>query len=157
MGEKLRVRVSVNSMQSSGEAMPPYETQTMVMGELERKGTGYILSYEEAITDDAMQSERTMVKLHVSEHRVMMMREGPYSTMMVFDRRQPYEGMYRTPFGTMPIHIHTVDVDTICSSDKGKIHMAYELTLADTSTSERVVNIHYYKDDMQENQDEQFS
>ena len=155
MEGKRTVKVTVNSMQSSGDVMPPYETQTMAIGELEQRGTGYILSYEEAISDDAMQTEKTRVKLHISEHRVMMMREGIYSTMMVFDRRQPYEGMYRTPFGTMPIHIQTVEVDAVCRPEKGKIRMEYELTLADTSTSDRVVNIHYFQDEMQVSLDEE--
>ncbi len=153
MGKKRAVKVSVSSTQLGDEAMPPYETRTMGVGELEEKGTGYILSYEEAVTEEASDEEGTRVRLHIGESRVMMMREGMYSTMMVFDRRQPYEGIYRTPFGEMPIHIQTVSAETVCGPDKGKVHLEYELAIGNVSTTDRVVNIYYFMEDEQENEE----
>ena len=83
----------------------------------------------------------------------MMMREGIYSTMMVFDRRHPYEGLYRTPFGEMPIHIQTVTAETVCGPDRGKIHLEYELSIGGSSATDRVVNIYYFlEDDEQEHE-----
>ena len=39
MGKKQTVKVSVNSVQFGDETMPPYETQTMGVVELEEKVT----------------------------------------------------------------------------------------------------------------------
>lgn len=138
------VRINVETVERNADIMSSMTESEVRIGTIEKKGTGFLLSYDEIITEDGSQLERTQVKLHLSHERVMMMREGDYSTIMVFDRRQPYEGMYRTPFGEMPIHIQTVNVEALCRLDEGSVHLEYEVSIGDPSyRSYRILHLKY--------------
>ena len=138
--------------------MPVSDSILFLEGQLETKGTGYILTYDEEVTDDGL-SDRTKVTLHLSKDRVMMRREGTFSTMMAFDRHRPYEGMYETPYGSMQIHVQTRDVTSTLSNSAGLVHLEYEMSISGGDSIYRILNIRYISMDSIQNicQDMPFS
>lgn len=94
------VILAIRSVQTldPGEASPPVELRAR--GLLRREGEALILTYREG-EDSGMEGVYTT--LRATPEEIVLSREGPWQTRMVFRAGPPQEGRYDTPLSL--IHI----------------------------------------------------
>lgn len=118
--------------------------QMMMPGELTRRGENWVLHYEETLTDEGDHTTVTHdVRLLLAPGRVVMVRKGPYSMMMVLEKGKRFEDAYHTPYGDMPMAVFPTVVQCNAGPDKGSIQLEYQLDLQGAFASERRMNIDY--------------
>ncbi|MBQ9306716.1 MAG: DUF1934 domain-containing protein [Clostridia bacterium] len=140
---EMKVRISLEVIERNNPMMPSSNSRMMMSGVLAKRGTGYLVSYDEDVTEDHLDTDRTKVYLHLTPDRVMMMREGSFSTTLVFARKQHYEGSYNTPFGEMPISVQTRDVVCVLGEKAGNMHLEYEISIGGQDPLYRIMNLYY--------------
>ena len=135
-----KVDISLEMLERSNPMMPATQSRVLMKGTMEKKGTGYLITYMEDITDD--HSSMTEVRMHVNDNRVMILRSGEYSSTFVFEDRLHYDTMYRTPFGDFPLSIHTTVLVNELTDEMGAIHVEYQVFM-DGNPSFRIMNLMY--------------
>ena len=136
------IDICVDTLERTNEMMPATQSRILLRGAMEKKGTGYLLRYTEDMSGQD-QEEKTEVMLHISDERVMMMRQGQYAVTLVFERGKHYESMYQTPFGQFPVGLQTIRVDNELTDQMGSVHIEYQMMAGSGEPSYRIINIAY--------------
>ncbi len=98
-----------------------------VFGTLEERREGITLEYDERLEADDGTTTQTHVRILTRDSRVMVVRQGDFSTILSFRKGQHYEGLYRTPFGEMPLELFATDVCVDRQPGSGTILLEYQL------------------------------
>ena len=124
------VILSIRSVQTldAGEASPPVELRAR--GLLRREGEALILTYREG-EDSGMEGVYTT--LRATPEEIVLSREGPWQTRMVFRAGPPQEGRYDTPYGALPMRLHTRRLRFDLSETGGELDLEYLMELAGQS------------------------
>ena len=72
---------------------------------------------------------------------VEMIKKGPMSSHMTFVPGQTTECVYDTPYGQIPMSVHTKTVDVIRTEDKLRVVMKYFLGMGETQQIECSVDV----------------
>ncbi len=144
-GEKKRVAILQDTLERGNPWMPPLMARSLLSGTLEKKGTGFLLTYEENVSDDPDSPDMTIVHLHVTAGRVMLMREGSIQSTMVFERKHHYETRYRIPYGEVMLRIQTtvLEANVDFASASGNVHLEYQLVVDAGEPTYRTMNIRF--------------
>lgn len=120
------VILAIRSIQTiDGQASPPVEVVTH--GLLRRVGQELILTYEEG-QDSGMEGVRTT--LRSTPEQVILLREGPWQAQMVFRMGPPQDSRYVTPYGAIPMRLHTRRLRSSLSETGGKLELEYDMELS---------------------------
>lgn len=65
----------------------------------------------------------------VTDHRITVEKTGEYASRMVFETGLEHALDYRTPYGTLPMTIHTSHVAALVVNDNLHAHAKYELRM----------------------------
>ena len=148
MEEKIReipVMVNMASLASyNGFTDDPM--QVMTMGRLipwrDTMQLQYIESQKDEVTGEVMESEiqLLMKKDQVTMHR----RGGEFQNTMMFRRNKRYETVYQTPFGEIPMAVHTRDIRCDLGKSMGKLYLKYELSMNGAYASTNELHLEYW-------------
>ena len=125
--------------------MPDYPIQFMTVGKLFYQKPGHaLIQYVESQQDEET-GEITVsdISLSVQGGRVTMERKGDFHNTMVFSPGQRYEGVYQTPYGDMNMGVFARDVVCRIGSEKGSVHLKYQLDFQGTYTSTNELHLEY--------------
>ena len=121
--EEREVTVWLRSSQAF-EGFGEETVEQTVQGALKRSSRGYTLTYWEG-EDTGL--GRTRTTLEVEEGRVTLIRMGELSSQMVFETGQIHRSDYRTPYGVLPLEVHTHSLRA--DVDGGEIAIDYHITI----------------------------
>ncbi|MDD2648183.1 MAG: DUF1934 domain-containing protein [Eubacteriales bacterium] len=107
-------------------------------GVLTKTDSGYVLKYSESQPDG---SDSADIRLTVEGERVTMSRNGDLSAMMVFDKGCPFQGEYKTPYGSLNMNIFASKVHVHLDDEPREINLAYQLSLQGMYTAAHELNI----------------
>ncbi len=124
---------------------PDFPIQFMTRGSLSMLRNGEaVIRYTEAFhDDDSGETMTATVSLEMSKDRVTMTRYGDVTNTMVFVPQQRYEGVYQTPYGDMNMGVFARDVVCRIGSEKGSVHLKYQLDFQGTYTSTNELHLEY--------------
>lgn len=122
--EENNVSITIQSLQClEGET----ETVTQrAEGRLSREGEGYVLTYREG---EERGLGHTRTTLQLEEGRAALTRTGEVTSQMVFQPGQPHTSLYETPYGRLPMTIHTLSLKTELTDRGGTVAIHYQIEL----------------------------
>lgn len=123
-GDGMPVKIKVKTVISNGNEKETFELTTF--GRYYRKGSSAYLQYDEVVEEGTIRSTVKMAEDHTT-----ILRKGPVSMKMVFQRSKDLEGRYRTPFGLIDISTYTKDLSHSFEEDKkkGVVQIIYDLKM----------------------------
>lgn len=126
-----KVSVIIRSLQSrDGEK----ESMTQrVEGHLRREEERYILTYWEGEGSDLGQTRTT---LHLESDRAVLTRQGELTAHMVFQEGASHTSLYETPYGKLPMTIHTQRLEGKLSEAGGSVYLVYQIQLGGADAGE---------------------
>lgn len=129
--EENNVTVVIRSLQRlEGES----ESMTQcVEGSLSREGTDYVLTYREG---EASGLGQTRTTLRLEPGRVTLTRWGEFPSHMVFQKGEPHTSLYETPYGKLPMTLHTQHLEGDMSQTGGSIYLIYRIQLGGADAGE---------------------
>ena len=98
----------------------------LTYGQLTQEGGRTILEYDE-VMDETMPAQH--VQLTLENGSLTMIREGGYSTQMIFAQDCRYEGQYHTPFGAMDLALFCNRLKYDLTEAGGTIDLRYQLDI----------------------------
>ena len=106
------------------DAPEPERTEIKTVGTLRIDGGRAEISYDETEVT-GMGGSRTAVSFDMKEPKVVtMMRSGPVSTALVFEKGKRHHCVYSTPYMPFEVCVRTLDVNNSIA-DKGILELDY--------------------------------
>lgn len=102
-------------------------------GRLDETDGGWSLSYREG-AESGLGETRTTLRLE--RGRAVLTRTGEAAGRMVFQPGLPWTCEYATPYGKMPMTIHTLHLESELTGAGGKVFLVYKLQLAGADVGE---------------------
>ena len=90
---------------------------------------------------DAASADR--ITFTMDKGTVTMLREGEYSTSMIFSPGSRYEGSYDTPWGALEMGVFPTQVKYRADEDKGEVVLKYQLDIQGHYSSMREMRIRF--------------
>lgn len=87
---------------------------------------------------DASSGVNTLIK--VSQEEINIVRSGKVSGRLNFKAGQKYRTVYQTPYGGMPIEIHT-RTSTVQLADEISIYIEYDILIQGEKTSSNIFRL----------------
>lgn len=106
------------------EGLGEETVEQTVRGSLKKSSRGHTLTYWEG-EDTGL--GRTRTTLEVEGSRVTLIRRGELSSQMVFETGQTHRSDYRTPYGVLPLEVHTHALRADMAG--GEITIDYHITI----------------------------
>ena len=127
------------------EHTPDYPVQMMTRGTLSvLEGNQAILEYTESQEDEETgEITDAPITLSIEKNRVTMTRGGDYPNTMVFSPDQRFEGLYRTPFGSLGMAVYSKGVQCDIGESRGSVHLKYQLDIQGAYTSTNELHLEY--------------
>lgn len=104
-----------------------------VEGRLSREGEDYVLTYREG-EDSGLGQTRTTLRLEPG--RVTLTRSGEFPSHMVFQEGKPHTSLYQTPYGKLPMTLHTQRLEEDMGRAGGSIYLIYRIQLGGADAGE---------------------
>lgn len=138
----VRLTLISSSHNDRGDAEEPI--RMMTTGQLRQTPRGFMLRYEENLTDeDTGRIQTSPVIMTMQPGRVVMNRLGDFGTTLVFVKDTRFEGPYRTPYGEMDLAIYTTHVSTKLSPEKGSIRLEYQIDMNGGYAATQIIALDY--------------
>ncbi len=122
-----------------------YPVQFITTGLLTRPDRDlFVIRYRESQEDESTgEIVDSDIRLEMSRNRVIMTREGDFSSLMVFSRDQRFEGRYTTPYGDMEMAVFTRKLKCDLGEKEGSVHLEYQLHLQGNYASSNELHLAY--------------
>ncbi len=122
-----------------------YPVQFITSGVLSRpEREHYVIRYRESQEDESTgEIVDSDIELDLSRDRVIMTRQGDFSSMMVFSRDRRFEGRYTTPYGDMEMAVFTRRLKCDLGEKEGSVHLEYQLHLQGSYASTNELHLAY--------------
>lgn len=126
-----KVSVTIHSLQLlDGEK----ETMTQrARGTLRRAGDTWLLTYREGESSGLGDTQTT---LEVGPVQAVLTRTGEVASRMVFQPGQSQTSLYQTPYGQIPMTLHTLSLKSDLGEGGGHITIHYRIQLGGGSAGE---------------------
>ncbi len=106
------------------------ETVSLAAGRTETVQGRLRLRYTEALEGDDGSRAETRVILLASPDKVMIRRDGAFSSIMRFIMdADPMGGVYRTPYGGIPFELRTLRLELTGGEAEGSLLLHYSLAM----------------------------
>jgi uncharacterized beta-barrel protein YwiB (DUF1934 family) len=119
---KENVLLTIRSRQAF-EGLEEELVEQSAQGLLEKTGAGYVLTYEEPGL------EGTSTVLELEEGRAVLTRTGGFRTQMVFQEGVRHVTDYETPYGKLPLGVHTLRLHRDIREAEGEVEIDYRIDL----------------------------
>ena len=116
------------------EGNSPEAVEREARGTLAPLEGGYLLIYRET-------EEPSRVTLRLLPGGLVMEREGECRSRMVFREGRAHLARYDTPWGSIPMRLHTRSLRSSLGEWGGEIHLSYTLELGGGEKNERYISI----------------
>lgn len=127
MQVKFRIRAGDCTREGHPEGK---ETVSLARGRTETIQGRLRLRYTELLAGDDGSTAETRVILLASPDKVMMRRDGDFSSIMRFIcGGTPTEGVYQTPYGGIPFELRTLRLELAGGEAEGSLFLCYGLTM----------------------------
>lgn len=80
---------------------------------------------------------KTLTKVKIKSDRVELIRTGNIVSRLVFCKDLPFEGMYNTPYGSLPVKINVTRLEINADENSGTVKMEYNLDFAGDITENK--------------------
>ena len=80
---------------------------------------------------------KTLTKVKIKDGRIELIRTGNIVSRLVFCKTLPFEGMYNTPYGSLPVKINVTDMQINADEKSGIVKMRYNLDFAGDITENK--------------------
>lgn len=126
MAEPERVRIRIRGTQKDAEGAVQH-TEMQAVARHDGKGGKHYLRYEDR-TLLAGQAVPSLLKF--SENGLTLVRHGAVEQRLEFVRGAERQGLYRSPYGNIPLTVRTHELSLACQADgTGRIALRYDLFL----------------------------
>jgi uncharacterized beta-barrel protein YwiB (DUF1934 family) len=98
---------------------------TTAAGEYDSRNGKHYIRYA-SYTEDQKELVKNMIK--IAPDRIEIMRRGAVCGVMVFDRSEPAQTAYKTPYGTLYFQICTTMMQVAVEEDIIRIDLCYTLS-----------------------------
>ena len=95
-----------------------------VEGRLTQEDGGWLLTYAQE-----EQGLTTLTSLSLSGEKAVLRRSGAVGSQMVFQEGQAHSSLYETPYGSLPMSLHTQQLRWSMDETGGKLSLIYRLDL----------------------------
>ena len=130
MKKEVSVTIETESIPKDDE---PRHINTQTKGTL-FSGDGLLyISYDE----NPEEFGKTLTKVKIKKDRVELIRTGNIVSRLVFCKALPFEGMYNTPYGSLPVKIKVADLNVNADENSGIVTMLYCLDFAGDVTENK--------------------
>jgi len=102
-------------------------------GLLARQAGAWVLTWREG-EENGLGETRTTLRLE--EDRAILTRTGETASRMVFQVGRSHELSYRTPYGSLPMTVHTLRLDREQTKAGGRVTIIYKLRLGEDEVVE---------------------
>lgn len=105
---------------------------TVSVAECKLLKSGDMLSvfYKEKLDEDTFVN----TKINAKKDEVEIIRTGEYAVRMVYKKDMETEFSYNTPYGTMPAHVKTNNIEVSFKGENTFIHMDYLMSFFGTES-----------------------
>ncbi len=125
----MKVRIRIMSTQTGADGQP-MRTRNDYEGSCCREGGSFVCVYRES-TDGG---EEIRTRMEIGQGSLILERRGAFSSRMVFREGEDHAFLYETPFGALPMTLHTDRAEA--ERTRKSIHVKVAYTL-DMDASER--------------------
>lgn len=119
------VNIVIRSVQHF-DGLEPERVEQKAEGCLEKTPSGWTLTYLEG-EETGMGGTRTTLEL--AENRVTLTRAGEVSSQMIFEAGGIHTSDYQTPYGVLPLEVHTHSLGAEMSQKGGRVALCYHIRL----------------------------
>ena len=126
---------------SKTNGIPDDAIKLFTTGYLSGEGDSWKLRYSETSPDDI--KEKNHVTLTMDHGTVTMTNSQNQGADMVFVRGSRYQGVYRTPYGSLDLAVFPSVVDYRIGRDSGEINLSYQLDFDGQYASDHELHIIY--------------
>jgi len=134
---KKKVKISIRGLQES-EGEKPSSYRFMTEGELEETENGIIVRYTES---EITGFEGTVTTYDVTPERVILTREGPVSSQMLFEEKRKHYTLYTTPFGAITMGINTLSLSSVLTDGGCDLSIHYTVDMDSSVISRNTFKI----------------
>ena len=117
----------------------PETVELMTKGTMTGRNGKFAISYEE--TELTGTPGVTSTFLILNPNRVILTREGPIKSRMVFVKGVKEESLYDLSFGSLLLGVYTRDIQVDLTEDGGRLFIDYTVELEQSITSENSYEI----------------
>ena len=115
-----------------------------VPGTVEKRGSSVMLHYTEKLEDEGDHTLiTTQVHMLLAENRIVVMRKGQWSMMMVLEKGRRYTDDYHTPYGDLPMSVYPTQVSFHETEKGGAAVMRYQLGLQGGESGYHTIDVKY--------------
>lgn len=109
-------------------------------GKYYKKNNAMYLVYKET---EVLGIDGSVTTLKIKNDTIKMMRHGPVSNEMCFEKGRRITGEYETPFGRMPMELLTNEIAYEINEDtiKGYVDIDYDLSIRGLTDSRNKLNV----------------
>ena len=101
-------------------------------GRLTREGDGWLLTYSE----ESGGLGPTSTSLRLNGETATLTRSGVLASQMVFQQGRPHTSAYKTPYGTLPMTLHTLRLEWELTQAGGKVFLVHQMHLGGADIGE---------------------
>ena len=142
--KEIPVLINLASL-ASYNGMTDDPIQVLTSGVRIPQETFYLLQYTETQEDESTgEVVESQIQLALKKDQVTMNRLGDFNNSMLFKKNRRFETTYHTPYGDMPMAIHTHDLRCEMGLETGKVHLKYELSMQGAYTSTNELHLEYF-------------
>lgn len=129
---KQEVLITLRGTQATGQE-PPETVELMTRGTMTGRNGKFAISYTETeLTGTAGVVSTFLV---FNPQRIVLTREGPIKSRMVFVQGVKDEALYDLGFGSLLLGIHTRKIDVALGDDGGRLFIDYTVEIEQSQTT----------------------
>lgn len=133
---KKDVELSIRGVHRSGDE--PDRVETLTQAEYYNRSGSHYLLYEENI-EGFEKNAKNRIKLH--DNVLEFTKQGIVDTKMIFEENKKYAMNYATPYGCLPLNIHTTKLEVEEQENRIRVTVAYLLEMDEKPVSQCELDI----------------
>lgn len=118
--------ISLKTLQNIEGEEETNEIELQTKGKFSEKNGKYYVIYEES---ELTGFEDTTTTIKISAQDITMTRSGKYNSKMIFRPGEKRLCSYETPYGTIPVGVNPVAMESNLGGDGGNVYIEYVLDI----------------------------
>lgn len=127
------------------EGAPAENMELVTQGWLRREEERYLISYPESEVT-GLEGTMTTIQVEPEQDRVVLIREGDFSSRMIFEEGQRNLTMYRTPYGALTLGVNTRHLLAELDDQGGSVEIEYLLEMEGAAVGRNLFQIQVRRD-----------
>ncbi len=132
---KKDVIISINSAPRYEDDQNPEKIELITDGKFYRKnGIYYIIYQESSLT--GMEGVTTTLKVEAT--KVTLIRNGDYSSQMIFECGEKHVGLYHVAGGSLTVSVNASNMRNTLTDDGGELEISYSIEVNNSLAGENI-------------------